>query len=428
MKRTVPATSGVLPGKAITRQDGAHRVHRSWRILWGAALVALFALLPGAGQTRAAERSARHMPAAAPPAFSPAIQRQFQQALDQTVANPTVPGAIVGVWVPGRGTWVRAAGLADRATKRPMQVQDYTRIGSLTKTFIGTLILQLVAEGKLGLDDSIKRWAPRVPNAQHITVRELLNMSSGLYNYGEDKQGWVRQAFAPTGQALARQWTPQQLVQVAIAHKPYFPPGKGFHYSNTNTILLGMIIEQITGRPVQDVLRTRILQPLGLTHTVFPTTAAMPSPHLHGYSAEGGPLTEVNTTANMSWGWTAGAMISTLADLHTWPQALATGALIRPALQRERLIWNPYTVGVRRGAAWYGLAITNDGGFLGHAGGLPGFNTQAASQPGAHATIVVLTNSDAEAPAELQEDKGRGPAQRLFYRLATIFSGLQRAA
>ena len=94
MKGTVPATSGVLPGKGITRQDGAHRVHRSWRLLWGAALVALLALLPGAGQTRAAT----------PPAFSPAIQRQLQQALDHAVANPAVPGMIVGIWVPGRGT------------------------------------------------------------------------------------------------------------------------------------------------------------------------------------------------------------------------------------------------------------------------------------------------------------------------------------
>src|ERR671937_2229508 len=189
----------------------------------------------------------------------------------------------------------------------------------------------------------------------------------------------------------------------------------------------GVLTTGAQGPGGQDVLRTRINQPLGLTHTIFPTTAAMPSPHLHGYSAEGGPLMEVNTTANMSWGWTAGAMISTLADLHTWAQALATGALIRPALQRQRLIWNPYTVGVRPGAPGYGLAITNDGGFLGHAGTLPGFNTSAGSQPGARATIVVLTNSDAEAQTELQEDQGRGPAQRLFYRLATIVSGLQRA-
>jgi D-alanyl-D-alanine carboxypeptidase len=194
--------------------------------------------------------------AAAPPAFSIAVQRQFQQALDQAVANPNVPGAIVGVWVPGRGTWIHAAGLADRATKRPVQVGDYTRIGSITKMFIGTLILQLLGEGRLGLDDPVRRWAPQVPNAQHITVRELLNMSSGLYNYSEDPQ-WDRQAFAPTGQVRARQWAPEQLVRVAIAHKPYFPPGKAFHYSNTNTVLLGMIIEQITGRPVQDVLRTR---------------------------------------------------------------------------------------------------------------------------------------------------------------------------
>jgi D-alanyl-D-alanine carboxypeptidase len=382
--------------------------------------LSLAVLAPAPGLSRARAH------AAAPATFPPAIQRQFQQALDQTLANPAVPGAIVGIWVPGRGTWIHAAGLADRATKRPMQVQDYTRIGSLTKTFIGTLILQLVGAGKLGLDAPLHRWAPQVPNAQHITVRELLNMSSGLYNYGEDQQ-WVRQAFAPTGQARARQWTPQQLVQVAVAHKPYFPPGKGFHYSNTNTILLGLIIEQVTGQGIAQVLRTRILQPLGLQHTVFPTTAALPSPHLQGYSIEGGPLTEVNTTANMSWGWTAGALVSTLADLHTWAQALATGALIRPALQRQRLIWNPYTVGVRRGAPSYGLAITNDGGFLGHAGTLPGFNTAAGSQPGARATIVVLTNSEAPAQTDLQEDAGRGPAQRLFYRLATIVSGLQRA-
>ena len=304
-----------------------------------------------------------------------------------------------------------------------MQVQDYTRIGSLTKTFIGTLILQLVGEGKLGLDDPIQRWAPEVPNAQHITVRELLNMSSGLYNYSGDKR-WARQAFAPTGQVLARQWAPAQLVRVAIAHKPYFPPGQGYHYSNTNTILLGMIIEQITGRPVQDVLRTRILQPLGLTHTVFPTTAAMPSPRLHGYAVEGGPLTEVNTTANMSWGWTAGNMISTLGDLHTWAQAVATGRLLSPALQKQRLTWSPPSVAFfrhHRVAGGYGLAIAKLSGLIGHTGELPGFNTDAWYLPALHATIVVIVNSSASVQAQ-------GPADHLTQQLAKIVSGLQGAA
>src|SRR5918911_434952 len=364
--------------------------------------VSLAALAPAPGLARARAQ------AAAPASFPPAIQRQFQQALNQTVANHNVPGAIVGIWVPGRGTWIHTAGLADRATKRPMQVQDYT------------LILQLVGEGKLGLDDPIQRWAPQVPNAQHITVRELLNMSSGLYNYGED-QPWVQQAFVPTGQVRARQWAPQQLVQVAIAHKPYFPPGKGFHYSNTNTILLGLIIEQITGRPVQDVLRTRILQPLGLTHTVFPTTTAMPSPHLHGYSVEGGPLTEVNTTANMSWGWTAGNMISTLDDLHTWAQAVRTGRVLSPALQKQRLAWAPPSVAFfpERGVAGgYGLGIAKLSGLIGHTGELPGFNTDAWYLPALHATVVVIANSSAPvqgpAPADhLTPMQGPAPADHL---------------
>jgi D-alanyl-D-alanine carboxypeptidase len=376
-----------------------------------------------AGLATAAGAARPPAQASAPPAFSLAVQHQFQQALAQTVANPNVPGAIVGIWVPGRGTWIHAAGLADRATKRPVQVGDYTRIGSITKTFVGTLILQLVGEGKLGLDDPIQRWAPQVPNAQHITVRELLNMSSGLYNYSEDKQ-WERQAFAPTAQVRARQWAPAQLVQVAIAHKPYFPPGQGYHYSNTNTILLGMIIEQITGRPVQDVLRTRILQPLGLTHTVFPTTAAMPSPHLHGYAVEGGPLMEVNTAANMSWGWTAGNMISTLADLHSWTQALATGRLLSPALQKQRLAWSPPSVAFfrQRGVpGGYGLAIAKLLGFIGHTGELPGFNTDAWYLPALHATVVVIANSSAPV-------QGQAPADHLTQRLAKIVSGLQRAA
>jgi D-alanyl-D-alanine carboxypeptidase len=382
MKRILPATPGVLPGKAITRRKGANRAHRSWRVLWGAALVALLALLPGAGQTRAAT----------PPAFSPAIQRQLQQALDHAVANPAVPGMIVGIWVPGRGTWVRAAGLADRATKRPMQVQDSARIASITKTFIGTLILQLVGEGKLALDDPIQQWAPQVPNAQHITVRELLNMSSGLYGYTEDRQ-WLQQALSPrTGLAL-RQWTPPQLVQVAVAHKPYFPPGKGYHYSNTNFILLGLIIEQVTGQPVEDVLRARILRPLGLQHTVFPTTNGLPAPHAVGYYPISPHRLVNETMMNPSWFWTAGAMISTLDDLHTWAQALATGALLRPAQQRQRLTWNPYSAATTHGLSRYGLGVSNLVGFIGHNGGIPGFNTDMWYLPAAHATVVVIANS-----------------------------------
>jgi D-alanyl-D-alanine carboxypeptidase len=185
-----------------------------------------------------------------------------------------------------------------------------------------------------------------------------------------------------------------------------------------------MIVEQITGRPVQDVLRTRILQPLRLTHTVFPTTMAMPSPHLHGYSIKGGPLTEVNTTANMSWGWTAGAMISTLGDLHTWAQAVATGRLLSPALQQQRLTWSPPSVAFfrQRGlAGGYGLAIAKLEGFIGHTGEFDGFNTDAWYMPARQATIVVIVNSGAP-------DRAQAPADDLTKHLAKIVSALQRAA
>jgi D-alanyl-D-alanine carboxypeptidase len=273
-----------------------------------------------------------------------------------------------------------------------MQVQDYTRIGSITKTFIGTLILQLVGEGKLGLDDPIQQWAPQVPNARHITVRELLNMSSGLYNYTEEKQ-WVRRALSPrTGLAL-RQWTPPQLVQVAVAHKPYFPPGRGYHYSNTNFILLGLLVEQVTRRPVEDVLRARILRPLGLQHTFLPTTNGLPAPHAVGYYPIGPHRLVNETMMNPSWFWTAGAMISTLDDLHTWAQALATGALIRPAQQRQRLTWNPYSAAASHGLSRYGLGVSDLVGFIGHKGGIPGFNTDMWYLPATHATVVVIANT-----------------------------------
>jgi D-alanyl-D-alanine carboxypeptidase len=151
---------------------------------------------------------------------------------------------------------------------------------------------------------------------------------------------------------------------------------------------------------------------------------AMPSPHLHGYSIKSGPLTEVNTTANMSWGWTAGAMISTLGDLHTWAQAVATGRLLSPALQKQRLTWSPPSVAFfrQRGVAGgYGLAIAKLEGFIGHTGEIDGFNTDAWYMPALQATIVVIVNSGAP-------DRAQAPADDLTKHLAKIVSALQRAA
>ena len=186
----------------------------------------------------------------------------------------------------------------------------------------------------------------------------------------------------------------------------------------------GVLTTGAQGPGGQDVLRTRILQPLGLTHTIFPTTAAMPSPHLHGYSVQGGPPTEANTATNTSVEWAAGAMISTLADLHTWAQAVATGRLLSPALQKQRLTLSPPSVAFfrHRGVAGgYGLGIAKLSGLIGHTGELPGFNTDAWYLPAFHATIVVIVHSDAPVQAQ-------GPAEHLTQQLVKIVSALQRAA
>jgi D-alanyl-D-alanine carboxypeptidase len=141
-----------------------------------------------------------------------------------------------------------------------------------------------VRTGQLGLDDPIQTWTPQVPNARHITVRELLNNTSGIFDYLDDPQ-WQQQVakgiVRQNGGLVYRQhWLPQQLVRFATRHKPYFPPGTGYHYSNTNSILLGMILEKVTGRPVEELLRARILRLLRLQHTLLPTSGALPSPHL----------------------------------------------------------------------------------------------------------------------------------------------------
>src|SRR5215472_704559 len=149
-----------------------------------------------------------------------------------------IPGALVYVDDPGQGSWVMGLGTGNLATRQPMQVNNYMRIASITKTMTATVILRLVDQGKLGLDDPVSKYQPEVPNGKNITIRELLNMSSGLFNYSEDK------GFDPALLANPyKVWQPEELLAIAFKHQPYFAPGKGWHYSNTNTVLLGLIIE-----------------------------------------------------------------------------------------------------------------------------------------------------------------------------------------
>jgi len=342
------------------------------------------------------EKSVSQSPAAAPPSTSAitkpiddTLAKRLDAAVDQAMTAAGVPGAIVGIWGPD-GDYVRAFGVADKATRAPMKTDFYSRIGSVTKTFTVTAILQLADQGKLGLDDAIAEFIDGVPLGNRITLRQLARMQSGLVNYTATPE-FQKAMFADP----RRPFTPHELIDFAFTQPNTFPPGQGFEYCNTNTVLLGMVVQKVSGQPLDGYIQDHILAPLGMSHTSFPTTNAFPDPHAQGYTKQTADGKEAVTTDwDPSWAWAAGAMISTLDDMRIWAPALATGKLLTPEMQEQRL----QTVGSpgMPPQDGYGLGIFNLGGWIGHNGSLPGYQTVVVYLPQKQTSLVILTNTDIE--------------------------------
>jgi D-alanyl-D-alanine carboxypeptidase len=319
----------------------------------------------------------------------------LQRAAGQLVADG-VPGVII---MTRRGRQVShvVAGLADKATGQPMQPQDRVHIGSITKTFVATVVLQLAAEGRLSLNDSVQKWLPGVITGHgyhpaQITIRQLLQHTSGLRDYTSEP-GFL------TAQSLAQTWRPQQLVDIALR---LGPPVHGWMYSNTNYILLGMVIQKVTGHSPIAEIRSRILVPLGLHDTSFPLTSKqIPEPYAHGYY---GPA-DVTNLVNPSATWTAGAMISNVDDVARFYRALLTGRLLPPAQQRELLATIPVDDTGELFAEHYGLGIYRVqlpcGTAWGHDGGYPGgFKTFAYTSPdGSRQAVLVYNDFEMSIPS-----------------------------
>jgi D-alanyl-D-alanine carboxypeptidase len=323
------------------------------------------------------------------------------------LSTASAPGAIVGVWQKGRAPYARAFGVRSTATKQPMSTNLFMRIGSETKTFTVTALLQLVDQGKVSLDDPISKYIDGVISGDAITLRELAEMRSGLVNYS------ATPAFDQSLSADPFQtWTPQQLLSYSIGGPLMFAPGTSFAYSNTNTILLGLVIEKVSGQPIQDYLSQHIFQPLRLTQTSFPTGSSFPAPHSDGYS-ELPPGTLVNaTTFNPTWTWSAGQMVSTLRDMRVWARRLVSGrGLLAAATQRERL----RSVAGPGDPITYGIGMFNVHGWLGHNGSLPGYQTIALHRPQSKTTIVALINTDIE-------HKGSAPSTLVGKAITQVIS------
>jgi D-alanyl-D-alanine carboxypeptidase len=360
-------------------------------------LVAALLLLTATVVVWSRDRPAAPASVQAPPATrAPPDPAALQRQLDKVVEAGT-PG-VVALVRSGHQTWQGASGLGNLDAKRPARAGDRFRIGSMTKSFVATVALQLVGEHKLGLDDHLERWLPRlVPNGDHITVRQLLNHTSGLYDYSDDLP------------EPPRSFQPRELVAIATGHRPLFAPGKRFSYSNTNYILAGLVIERVTGQRLATQLQQRIFGPLDLDGTELPLTEqAIASPYVHGYAPRDkdwqvtdGPAGLVDVTKmDPSWAWAAGAMVSTTADLAHFYQALLGGQLLDPEQLRAMQTTVDASDQLGHGAGYgLGLMLLRPGcatELWGHGGALAGYRTTAFSTKDADRQLVTMTNLQPE--------------------------------
>lgn len=326
--------------------------------------------------------------------IDPVVAEKLDDAIEDTMREAAVPGVGIGLWVDGEDFYVRAFGTADKTTGIPIKTDMYTRIGSVTKTFAVTAALQLVDDGKVRLNAPVSEYLDGVPGGEKITVRQLAEMRSGLYNYTEDP-GWLAAFKADPYRA----WTPQQLLAFAWAHPADFAPGAKWEYSNTNTVLLGLLVEKVGGQPLHTYLQQHVFEPAGLDATSLPTGAEIASPFVHGYTnfTPDGATVDASTW-NPSWGWAAGAMISTIDDLRSWVPILVSGKLpdgnrmLEPGTQTQRLRMLP----TGHPDVRYGLGIADFDGWIGHTGELPGYETVAVRLPQDRATLVIVVNSDVD--------------------------------
>ncbi|MFD9204524.1 serine hydrolase domain-containing protein, partial [Streptomyces anthocyanicus] len=312
-----------------------------------------------------------------------------------------------------RGVRYATGGVADRATQAAVRPGDKFRIASASKTFVATVILQLVGEGRLSLDDTVEHWLPGVVSGNGndggaITVRQLLQHTSGLFDYTSDFPEF--EGTAGYQAERYRSWTPQELVGIAMRHTPRFAPGDGWSYSNTNYILAGMIIEKATGHTWNEEVTNRLIRPLGLRDTLAPTTESrIPGRHLRGYSSfeEAGPAIDI-TELNASAGGAAGAMISTTADLSRFYQALLGGRLLRPAELTAMKTTVPAPEldeawpGVRYGLGLMSVPLSCGGVYYSHGGNLPGYTTRNGISADGRHTVVLNSTGDGSTDSSTQ--------------------------
>ncbi|MGW0334510.1 serine hydrolase domain-containing protein [Streptomyces sp. NPDC003011] len=327
---------------------------------------------------------------------------QLQRDLDALTALGITGAQTRAIGPDGRHR-VATSGVADLGTGRPVSPDGHFRMGSTTKTFTATVVLQLVGEGRLSLDDTVEKWLPGLVrgNGHHgrrITVRDLLQHTSGISDVGYPSAAsaadFERMRFSPT--------PAEKIVAAAMRHRPLFRPGKGWSYANTGYVILGMAIEKVTGRPWYTEVTRRVIEPLGLTGTSWPGRSPdLPLPHATAYQrfAPGEPLVDVTRLINVD---ASGGLVTTTADLNRFFRALLGGRLLRPAELRQMKETVPVDAATREvmpGAA-YGLGLMSvpldcGGSYWGHPGTDPGWGDDNGTTSDGRRSVVTSWSTQA---------------------------------
>lgn len=372
------------------------------------ALVAMLVFASCSSSDDGDSTSKSTTPSTKEPAYAATLQEQIPALMKENA----IPGAAVLIRSGDQGDWKATFGTRAIGTDEPITLDEHWRIASNTKTMTATVMLQLVQEGKIKLEDPLSKYVQGFPNGDQISIGQLLEMRSGLYSYTSDP------AFNATlDDDPRRVYTPDELLAIARPQPPLFPPGEMFNYSNTNYVLLGVIIEQLTGKPIDEVFEQRIFEPLGLDDTSYPAAddPDIPRPHAQGYQfgtnvetidsyalppdelpgALDGSLPPIESTIlNHSAFFTAGAVISTLPDMADYVEAMVGGKLLDERTQEIRIGSIQAMAAGAAGGYGYGL-IEFRPELFGHDGQTPGFSSVIAYDPERDITIVVATTLSA---------------------------------
>jgi len=322
-------------------------------------------------------------------ALPPNVEARLQELLDQRLEYAEAPGVAMIVQVPGLGEWDGVSGSAETTPAVPVSVGDRFRIGSITKTFNAAAILLLEDDGELSTSDSVASWLPDLELDPTITVEMLLNHTSGIFNYTDEY------SFVGAAQEHAQ---PEQIIAWAQESGPVFEPGSDWSYSNTGFFVLGLLIEEVTGQPFHEVLRSRLLEPNGLLDTYTEPQEELDGATVDGHTAGA----ETTDMLDPSWAWAAGGMVSTTHDLCDWSRALYLGDVL-PADQRARIVQRAQYGDDSSIGYGLGTDINRRSGVqvVGHTGSVNGFNAEMYIDLETGVCITILTNDFFGKPYEI---------------------------